>query len=239
MTKSPAKTIKVITIDGPSGSGKSTAARKLAQRLGFAYLDTGAMYRAVTFQALREGMNLRDSAKLIDLAKSIELDMVPSSHGTEVTIQGHDVTELIRTVQVTENAHFVASRRGVRDEMVKRQRRLASKLAPLVAEGRDQGTIVFPNAQLKFFLDAEPATRARRRYQQLQRSGEEVTYDQVFSGIQTRDARDSNRSTAPLEVPRGAIIVDTTNMSVKQMVDELARQVQRISSTLEQGQADQ
>ena len=239
MTKSAKQSIRVITIDGPSGSGKSTAARKLAQRLGFAYLDTGAMYRAVTFQALRQGMNLRDSAKLIDLAKSIELDMVPSPHGTEVTIQGHDVTELIRTVQVTENAHFVASRRGVRDEMVKRQRRLGSKLAPLVAEGRDQGTIVFPNAQLKFFLDAEPATRARRRYQQLQRSGEEVSYDQVFSGIQIRDARDSNRSTAPLEVPRGAIIVDTTNMSVKQMVDELARQVQRISSTLEQGQADQ
>ena len=131
MTKSSVKTIKVITIDGPSGSGKSTAARKLAQQLGFAYLDTGAMYRAVTFQALREGLNLRDSAKLIDLAKAIDLDLVPTAHGMEVTISGQDVTELIRTVQVTENAHFVASRRGVRDEMVKRQRKLAAKLAPV------------------------------------------------------------------------------------------------------------
>jgi len=239
MTASPADPIKVITIDGPSGSGKSTAAQMLAQRLGFAYLDTGAMYRAVTFQALREKMNLRDSAKLIDLAKQIELDMTPSPHGTEVTIQGQNVTELIRTVQITENVHFIASRRGVRDEMVKRQRRLARKLAPLVAEGRDQGTVVFPHAQVKFFIDADPATRARRRYQQLQNSGEDVTYEQILSGIKTRDARDSTRTTAPLEVPPGAIIVDTTNMSVKQMVDELARHVQRINSTLEQGQTDQ
>ncbi len=128
MTKSEKQSIRVITIDGPSGSGKSTAARKLAQRLGFAYLDTGAMYRAVTFQALRQDLNLRDSAKLIDLTKQIDLDLVPTAHGTEVTIQGQDVTELIRTVQVTENTHFIASRRGVRDEMVKRQRKLARKL---------------------------------------------------------------------------------------------------------------
>ena len=239
MTKSLANTIEVITIDGPSGSGKSTAARKLAQRLGFAYLDTGAMYRAVTYQALCQGLNLRDSAKIIDLAQQIELDLVPSPHGTEVTIQGQDVTELIRTIQVTENVHFIASRRGVRDEMVKRQRRLARKLAPLVAEGRDQGTVVFPNAQIKFFLDAEPATRARRRYQQLQHSDENVTYEQILSGIKTRDTRDSTRTTAPLEVPPDAIIIDTTNMSVKKMVDELARHVQRIRSILEQGQADQ
>ncbi|MCK4850104.1 MAG: (d)CMP kinase [Phycisphaerae bacterium] len=239
MTKSAKQSIRVITIDGPSGSGKSTAARKLAQRLGFAHLDTGAMYRAVTFQALRQGLNLRDSAELINLTKQIDLDLVPTAHGTEVTICGQDVTELIRTVEVTENAHFIASRRGVRDEMVKRQRKLARKLAPLVAEGRDQGTVVFPHAQLKFFLDADPATRARRRYQQLQSSGENVTYEQILSGIQTRDARDSTRSTAPLEVPPGAIIVDTTNMSVEKMVDELARHVQRILSTLEQRQSKQ
>ncbi len=229
------KTIKIITIDGPSGSGKSTAACMLAQRLGFTHLDTGAMYRAVTFQALQKGLDLRDAAELGDLAKGIDLDLTPTANGTEVTISGRDVTELIRTVEVTENAHFVASRRGVRDEMVKRQRKLATKLAPLVAEGRDQGTAVFPRAQVKFFLDADPATRARRRYRQLQHSGEAVTYDQVLANIQTRDARDSNRSTAPLEVPPGAIVVDTTDMSISQMVDELVRHVQRVHSTLEQG----
>ena len=239
MTKSSAKTIRIITIDGPSGSGKSTAACKLAQRLGFAHLDTGAMYRAVTFQALREGLNLRNSAKLIDLAKGIDLDLVPTAHGTELTICGRDVTELIRTVEVTENAHFVASRRDVRDEMVKRQRKLATKLTPLVAEGRDQGTVVFPHAQVKFFLDADPATRAQRRYQQLQRSGQAVTYDQVLAGIQTRDAHDSSRPTAPLEVPAGAIVIDTTNMSVSQMVDELVRHVRRTRSILDQGQSKQ
>lgn len=239
MTASPANDIKIITIDGPSGSGKSTAARMLAQRLGFAYLDTGAMYRAVTLQALRQNLNLMDSAKLIDLAQQIDLNLLATAHGTKVTIQGQDVTESIRTVEVTDNAHFIASRRGVRDEMVKRQRRLARKLAPLVTEGRDQGTAVFPNAQLKFFLDADPDTRARRRLQQLQRSGENSTYEQILASINIRDSRDSTRTTAPLEVPPDAIIIDTTNMSVKQMVDELVRHVQRISATLEQGQANQ
>src|SRR3990172_3606140 len=162
--KSKCKSIQVITIDGPSGSGKSTAARKLAQRLGFSYLDTGAMYRALTLKALRCGMNLRDSAKLIELAKQIDLNLVPSKQGIKVLMDGEDVSEEIRTVQVTANAHFAASRRGVRDEMVKRQRRLAEKLGPLVAEGRDQGTVVFPDAAVKFFLEADAAVRARRRY---------------------------------------------------------------------------
>ena len=238
MTKSLGKTITVITIDGPSGSGKSTAARKLAQRLDFAYLDTGAMYRAVTLQALAKGINLRDSDKLIDLAKQINLDLVAGVRGTEVRVEGQDVTEQIRSVEVTENAHFLASRRGVRDEMVKRQRRLGRKLAPLVAEGRDQGTVVFPNAQVKFFLDADAGTRARRRHRQLIRAGEEISYEQVLAAIEARDARDTSRNTAPLEVPAGAIIVDTSNMSVAEMIDELVGHVERIDITLEQGQAE-
>ncbi len=231
------KTIKVITIDGPSSSGKSTAARKLAQRLGFTHLDTGAMYRAVTFQALRKGLNLKDSAKLIDLTKSIDLDLLPTAHGTEVTISGRDVTESIRTVEVTENTHFIASRRGVRDEMVKRQRKLGAKLTPLVTEGRDQGTAVFPNAQVKFFLDADPATRAQRRYQQLQKSGQTATYEQVLASIKTRDTHDSSRSAAPLEIPPGAIIIDTTNMDIIQMVDELLSHVQRVFAAIEREQS--
>ena len=239
MTKSFAKNIKVITIDGPSSSGKSTAACLLAQRLGFTHLDTGAMYRAVTFQALRKGLDLKDSAKLIDLAQSIDLDLLPTAHGTEVTISGRDVTELIRTVKVTENAHFIASQRNVRDEMVKRQRKLAATLAPLVTEGRDQGSVVFPCAPVKFFLDADPATRAQRRQQQLQQSGQTVTYDHVLAGIQTRDARDSNRSAAPLEVPAGAIIINTTDMSISQMVDELVHRAQRVFSALEQEKSEQ
>lgn len=197
------------------------------------------MYRAVTFQALQEGLNLRDSAKLIDLARSIELDLLATAHGTEVTISGRDVTEAIRTPEVTENTHFIASRRGVRDEMVKRQRNLAAKLTPLVTEGRDQGTAVFPNAQVKFFLDADPAARAQRRYQQLQRNGQNTSYEQVLAGIKTRDTRDTNRSTAPLEVPDGAIIIDTTEMSISQMVDELVRHSRRVFSTLEQGKSKQ
>ena len=228
MTKEPRQTVKVITIDGPSGSGKSTAARKLAQRLGFSYLDTGAMYRAVTLKAIRCGINLRDSGELIKLAKKIDLNLVPSKEGIKVFVDGENVSEEIRGVQVTDNAHFVASRRGVRDEMVKRQRRLAKKLGPLVAEGRDQGTVVFPNAQVKFFLEADDAERAERRYRQMERAGEDINYEQVLADMQTRDGRDRNRRTSPLEVPVGAIVIDTTKMSVKQMVDELARQVERM-----------
>ena len=217
--------IRVITIDGPSGSGKSTAARKLAERLGFAYLDTGAMYRAVTLKALRCGMNLRDSDKLIELARQINLDLVPAKTGMKVIVDGTDVSDELRTVQVTDHTHFVASRRGVRAEMLKRQRSLAQRLGPLVAEGRDQGTVVFPQAQVKFFLDADDAERARRRYRQMERAGEDISYQQVLLDMQRRDGRDRTRRTAPLEVPAGAIVIDTTKMSVEQMVNELARHV--------------
>lgn len=238
MTKPPSKTIRVITIDGPSGSGKSTAARKLAQRLGFAYLDTGAMYRAVTLQALAKGVDLKDSGKLIDLAKELNLELVAGVKGTRVLVEGEDVTDQIRSVEVTENAHFVASRRGVRDEMVQRQRRLGRKLGPLVTEGRDQGTVVFPDAQVKFFLDADAGTRARRRYEQLVQAGEEISYEQVLASIEVRDARDTSRNTAPLEVPAGAIIVDTSNMSVAEMIDELVEQVERVGLTVEERPGD-
>ncbi|NIA06735.1 MAG: (d)CMP kinase, partial [Actinobacteria bacterium] len=229
MAKSTEQTIKVITIDGPSGSGKSTAARKLAERLGFSYLDTGAMYRAVTLKAMRSGINLRDSAQLIELAKNIDLTLVPGPRGVKVFVDGQDVSNDLRTAEVTANVHFVASRRGVRDKMVRRQRTLAHKLGPLVAEGRDQGTVVFPDAQVKFFLDASPSQRARRRYLQMARSGEDISYQQILETMLKRDSRDRNRDTSPLEVPDGAIVIDTTDMSVEGMIDELARHVRRIS----------
>ena len=186
------------------------------------------MYRAVTLKALRSGINLRDSDKLIELAKQINLDLVPTKTGMKVIMDGRDVGDELRTVRVTDNAHFVASRRGVRAEMLKRQRGLARKLGPLVAEGRDQGTVVFPNAQVKFFLDADDAERARRRYRQMERAGEDISYEQVLSDMQRRDGRDRPRRTAPLEVPAGAIVIDTSEMSVEQMVNELARHVERI-----------
>lgn len=232
------KYIQVITIDGPSGSGKSTAARLLAQRLGFAYLDTGAMYRAVTYEALRRGLNLRDGTSLIELAKSIDLDLQSRPEEIRVLINGQDVSEELRTIAVTDNAHFVASRRGIRDEMVKRQRKLAQKLGRLVSEGRDQGTVVFPDAQVKFFLDADPAERAQRRYLQLSSAGENATYRQVLEAMQTRDGKDRNRCTAPLEIPQGAIVVDTTKLTVQQMIDQLAEHVRRVLKTDQSGSAD-
>ena len=227
MVEPSGKSTKIITIDGPSGSGKSTAARLLAERLGFAYLDTGAMYRTATLKALRLGLDLRDSGGVIDMTKELDLDLRPSAGGMKVLLDGEDVSEEIRTVEVTDSAHFLASRRGVRAEMVKRQRRLAKKLGALVTEGRDQGTVVFPGAEIKFFLEAEAQTRANRRFRQLQKTGEEVTYDQVLAGMETRDGRDRDRQTAPLEVPEKAVILDTTTLTVGQMVDQMAEEVER------------
>ena len=227
MTENIKQNIRVITIDGPSGSGKSTAARLLAERLGFSYLDTGAMYRAVTLKAMRSGINLRDSSALIELTKNIDLTLVPDKQGVKVLVDGRDVSSQLRTAEVSANAHFVASRRGVRDKMVRRQRSIARKLGPLVAEGRDQGTVVFPDAQVKFFLDATPDERARRRHRQMTRAGEEITYDQVLQAMLKRDSRDRNRRTSPLEVPEGAIVIDTTGMSVEGMIAELAQHVRR------------
>ena len=224
----PTVPIEVITIDGPSGSGKSTAARLLAQRLGFAYLDTGAMYRAVTLKALQDGLNLRDGASLIELAKQMELDLEPAKAGMRVLICGQDVSDQLRSVLVTENAHFIASRRGVRAQMVKHQRKLARKLGSLVTEGRDQGTAVFPKAQVKFFLDASPAQRAKRRYRQLQEAGESLSYQEVLDALEARDAKDRSRDTGPLDVPEGAIIVDTTDMSIEEMVEHMAGEVARV-----------
>lgn len=227
MVKPLRQTIKVITIDGPSGSGKSTAARLLAERLGFAYLDTGAMYRAATLKALRLDLNLRDSERLIEMAKELDLELLPSDRGMKVLLDGEDVSEEIRTVAVTDEAHFLASRRGVRAEMVRRQQRLAKKLGPLVTEGRDQGTVVFPRAEVKFFLDAKSQTRAERRFRQLQRTRQGATYEQVLAGMETRDGRDRDRQTAPLEIPEKACIIDTTNLTVEQMVDRMAEEVER------------
>ena len=231
MAKPAEKIIGPITIDGPSGSGKSTAARLLAQRLGVAYLDTGAMYRAATLKALRLGLDLMNSSELIEMVKVLDLDLLPAAKNTKVLLDRQDVSEDIRTVAVTDNAHFLASRRGVRAQMVKRQRSLAKKLGPLVAEGRDQGTVVFPKAQVKFFLEADAAVRARRRYQQMQKSGEKVCYEQVLEGMETRDGRDRNRQTAPLEIPAGAIVIDTTDLTIEQMVDQMAQHVERLLSS--------
>lgn len=217
----------IITIDGTVGSGKSTAAAGLARRLGARHLDTGAMYRALTLKALQTGADLEDPAALEALAcaTTVELDSEPGRQ--RVRLDGRDVTEAIRQNRVSTHSHYLARTPGVRNVLVPVQRAFAERAGNVVAEGRDQGTVVFPDADAKFYLDAEPEERARRRQLELEARGQPASYRAVLAEIVERDRRDSTRETAPLRAAEDAIYVDTTSMSVPEMIDALEREVRR------------
>ncbi len=210
-----------ITIDGPAGSGKSTAARRLAQRLDIPYLDTGAMYRAVTLQGLREGIDLSDPDALTAVARRADIRLVPRPEGVQVLLGGEDVSRAIRTAEISDNAHHAANCPGVRAVMVELQQRIGAELGDFVTEGRDQGSVVFPAAELKFYLDADPTVRAERRYEELTRAGERVEFQDLLESILIRDRRDRSRAVGPLVSPQGAIEIDTTHMTVEQTTERL------------------
>lgn len=211
----------IITIDGPAGSGKSTAARKLAARMGIPYLDTGAMYRAVTLAALEAGVDLHDDAALSRVARDgdYHLDLGPTH--IRVMLGDRDVTEEIRSMRVSERTRFIAASPGVRKELIERQRRIGKQLGAMVTEGRDQGTAAFPQADIKFFLDAGIERRAERRYHELLADGEDVTFEQVLNNLRERDTTDAQRAVAPLAVPPDAVCIDTTHMTIPEVVDYL------------------
>ncbi len=219
----------MVTIDGPAGSGKSTAARGLARELGVAYLDTGATYRAVTLAALTAGVDLTDETALAELAAGLDVRLDPQPDRLRVILNGRDVSDEIRAAEVTDNSHYVARAATVRSVLVDLQRRIARQLAAtaggVVSEGRDQGSVVFPDADVKFHLDASPEVRARRRHDEMSAAGESASYESILQAIVTRDDRDRGRPVAPLVKPQGCIEIDTTNMTVEQMVAELARVV--------------
>jgi cytidylate kinase len=217
----------IITIDGPAGSGKSTTARKLAARLGIPYLDTGAMYRAVTLAALEDGADLRDEAALTAAAArdDYHLDLGPTH--IRVTLRGRDVTEEIRSMHVSRHTRFIAASPGVRRILIQKQREIGARLGSLVTEGRDQGTAAFPDADLKFFLDASLERRAQRRLLDMQADGEEVTWEEVLANIDERDRTDSQRPVAPLAVPPGAICIDTTHLSIAEVLDTILEHMKK------------
>jgi len=216
---------KIITIDGPAGSGKSTVAVRLAARLGLAYLDTGAMYRAATLAALEQNVPLDEPAVLAELLGRCRIELARPEAPERVFLNGRDVTEGIRSPRVTEQAHYLAGQPALRRGLVEQQRRIAQQCGGLVTEGRDQGTVAFPQAQWKFYLDADPAERARRRWRQRQEKGETVALEEVLAAQQQRDRRDLTRAVGPLRVPDGALVIDTTHLTVAQVVDTLYRHV--------------
>ena len=212
----------IVTIDGPAGSGKSTAARELARRLDFAFLDTGAMYRAVALAAMRRGTALDDAAGLAALLRGLRLEM-PAG---KVLLDGEDVSGLIRTPEVSQGASKVAASAVVRRELVALQRQIAAG-RDMVCEGRDQGTVVFPDAGCKFFLTADPEERLRRRARELEQKGQPVDHDELRAAQAERDRRDAERDLAPMRPADDAEVVDTTALSLAEVIELLEQKVRR------------
>ena len=218
----------IITIDGPAGSGKSTVAAALARTLGITYLDTGAMYRAVTLCALQQDIDLDDPLALEDLTRNCPIQLTPLPQGTGVSFNGRDITAAIRANEVTAASHKIAAVPALRELLVTQQRQIATEAGALVTEGRDQGTIVFPDTPFKFYLDASPACRAQRRCEQLDRQGQPADYEEILAAQEQRDQRDSSRQTGPLKIPDDAIVIDTTGMSIEAVVAALSQHIDQL-----------
>ncbi len=211
---------KVIAIDGPAGAGKSTTAKLLAERLGFYYLDTGAMYRALTYFALKNGISPSDGEKLATAARKLHLGFDNRDGLNRILVNGVDVSTEIRTPEVTTHVSEVSAHKMVRETIVAKQRELG-KRGSLVAEGRDTTTVVFPRADVKIYLEASIAERARRRLLDLTNMGIGTSLEEQEAEIRRRDEYDSKRAHSPLMKARDALLVDTTNLTIEQQVDRI------------------
>lgn len=211
-----------IAIDGPAGSGKSTVARILAQRIGYLYIDTGAMYRAVTFFALRKGINLYDDQELASLAKKMKFSLVCNLHDGTVTLwcDGEDVSPYLREREVSERVSRVAEVAGVREHLVKYQRNFA-RVGGVVMEGRDIGTVVLPDAEYKFFLTASIDVRVERRRKELEAAKKTIASEELYREMTYRDEMDSKREIGPLVIPSDAVVIDSTTMTIEQVIEKI------------------
>ena len=216
----------IVAIDGPVGAGKSTVARVVAQRLRLRYVDTGAMYRSVAWAALQRRISLSDEQSMTALAKSLRIDFVTDPIGQHVLVDGVDVTEAIRTPQVSDGASIVSVYPGVREAMVTIQRRLGVE-GGVVMEGRDIGTVVFPDAEIKVFLDASLDERARRRFEELKARGADVDLESVRKAEEERDRRDRTRNHSPLRAAPDAVVIDSTGIPADEVVARIVQLVRR------------
>lgn len=219
----------IVAIDGPSGAGKSTLAKRLAQQLGFTYLDTGAIYRAIALKILRQKMDLSNEAALADVIRDTEIDFKESGGSVQVLLDKEDVSALIRTPEVSQMASKASALRIVRQRLLDLQRALGSR-NDVVAEGRDIGTVVFPKAEVKIYLDASVEQRARRRCDELHAAGRDVTLADTLREMQERDQRDSQRDLAPLSRADDAVVIDSSHVSADGVAERALQVIQEKSS---------
>ena len=216
----------IIAIDGPSGAGKSTLGKMLAKKLGLLYLDTGAMYRAVALAATRDERALNDPARAAEIARAANIELKGEPDSLRVVLDGEDVTETIRTLQIAQAASIVSTNSDVRKIMVELQRRLGEQSPKgCVLEGRDIGSVVFPNADIKFFLTAKPEARARRRFEEDSTKGRDSSYEQTLAEINERDERDVSRSDSPLTIAEDAVVIDTSELDLTEVFEQMIAKI--------------
>ena len=220
----------IVTIDGPAASGKSTVARLLAHKLGASFLDTGAMYRAVTLAAMQAGVDLENQGDLLGVLQNHPFRFSVRAGRMRISVDAVDVTEMIRNPKVTANARHIAAAPNVRQELVQMQRQFAANRRKIVTEGRDQGTVAFPDADVKFYLTADPIERARRRRADLGTQDKGGSLEQMKKALEERDKSDENRAVGPLKPAKDAIVVDTTHLNIDEVVERLLQLVKEVCS---------
>ncbi|OOF42144.1 MULTISPECIES: (d)CMP kinase [Rodentibacter] len=216
----------IITVDGPSGAGKGTLCYALAEKLGYALLDSGAIYRVTALAALKSAVDLKDELALAELARHLDIQFVPQNGEVHIFLNGENVSHLIRTQEVADAASQVAVFPQVRAALLQLQQDFAQNEG-LIADGRDMGTVVFPQAQVKLFLDASAEERAKRRYKQLQSKGISGNFAQILAEIKERDFRDRNREVAPLKPAEGALLLDSTTLTIDEVISQALSYIQQ------------
>ena len=221
----------IIAIDGPAGSGKSTVAKIVAEKLNFRYIDTGSMYRSVAWKSLQKNTTLKDEDAVADIASKVQIELVSGKNGQLVFVDGENITDQLKVEEISRGAAIVAAQPKIRKIMTTKQRKLG-KQGMVVMDGRDIGTVVFPKAKKKFFLDADPKERGRRRFIELKEKDSVKNTDLsiIIEQIVQRDHEDRNRKIAPLKQAKDAMLIDTTNLSIDQVVKEIIKTINPSSS---------